>query len=202
MLDNSDARRSVARLVEPIARGLLKIGLTPDAVTWIGCLVSVFVSVVFIAQGKFLIGGLLLGIFTLTDLFDGTMARLQGTSGPWGAFLDSTLDRISDAALFLALAYYYVFVAQEINKLAAVSAGIALAAAFITSYARAKAESLSANCTVGIAERAERTLLTWLGLMFSGIFFDVMPQVLLLLAILSSVTVAQRIKFVRNQLVA
>lgn len=202
MLDNSEARRTLARFVEPIARGLLKIGLTPDSVTWLGCIASVLASVGLIAQGKFLVGGLILGIFTLTDLFDGTMARLQGTSGPWGSFLDSTLDRISDAALFLSLAYFYVFVAEDVNKLAAICAGLALAAAFITSYARAKAEALGAKCNVGIAERAERTLLTWLGLMFSGLAFDVMSQILLVLVLLSSITVAQRMIFVRKQLVA
>jgi len=202
VLDNADARRIVARVVEPIARGLLKIGLTPDAVTWIGCIASVGASVIFIAQGQFLVGGLLLGIFTLTDLFDGTMARMRGTAGPWGAFLDSTLDRISDAALFISLAYFYVFVTVEIDKWAAVFAVLALTAAFITSYARAKAESLGADCKIGIAERAERTLLTWLGLMFSGLFFDVMPQVLLVLVVLSTITVGQRMYFVRKQLAA
>lgn len=202
MLDNAKARRSVAGLVEPIARGLLRIGLTPDAVTWIGCIASVSASVFFIAKGEFVQGALLLGIFTLTDLFDGTMARLKGTAGPWGSFLDSTLDRISDAALFISLAYFYGFVSPEVNQWAAVSAVLALTAAFLTSYARAKAESLNATCTVGIAERAERTLLVWFGLMFSGIVFDVMPQVLFTLVVLSTITVAQRMLFVRKQLAA
>lgn len=201
MLDNTDARRIVSRVVDPIARGLLKMGLTPDAMTWIGCLSTVLVTTLLIAQGKFLLGGMLLGIFTLLDLFDGTMARMQGTAGPWGAFLDSTLDRVSDASMFLSLCFYYSFV-TDVNQIAVIASIVALTAALLTSYARAKAEALGASCTVGIAERAERTLLVWLGLLFSGVFFDVMPYVLVTLAILSSITVVQRVLYVRNQLVS
>ena len=201
MLDNADARQFLARFVDPIARGLLKIGLTPDAMTWIGCLSSVAVSIFLLSQGQFLLGGILMGIFTLTDLFDGTMARINGTSGAWGAFLDSTLDRVADAATFIALGYYYAVV-TEFNRIACIASVIALTGALLTSYARAKAESLGAKCNVGIAERAERTTLLWLGFMFSGLVFDVMPIVLVLLAALSAITVVQRLVFVRNQLVA
>ena len=201
MLDNADARQFLARFVDPIAKGLLKLGVSPDAMTWIGCLSSVAVSAFLLSQGHFLLGGILMGLFTLTDLFDGTMARMSGTAGPWGAFLDSTLDRVSDAAIFIALFYYYVG-RIDLNLLACVSAVVALTGALLTSYARAKAESLGASCTVGIAERAERTTLLWIGFMFSGIFFDVMPFVLVALAFLSAVTVVQRLLFVRNQLAA
>jgi CDP-diacylglycerol--glycerol-3-phosphate 3-phosphatidyltransferase len=154
-----------------------------------------------LAQGNFLIGAILFGAFGLIDLLDGTMARMLGTAGPWGAFLDSTLDRISDAAVICALIYFYV-TNDGSNTQLAVSAGIiALVMSLMTSYARAKAESLNAKCTVGIAERAERNLLIWISLLVSASVTDVMPYALTLLAVLSTITVIQRILFVRKQLV-
>jgi CDP-diacylglycerol--glycerol-3-phosphate 3-phosphatidyltransferase len=148
-----------------------------------------------------LIGALLFGAFGLIDLLDGTMARMLGTAGPWGAFLDSTLDRISDAAVICALIYFYINSEGSNRQLAVVAGIVALVMSLMTSYARAKAESLDAKCTVGIAERAERNLLIWVSLLISALFVDVMPYALTLLAALSTVTVIQRILFVRKQLV-
>jgi phosphatidylglycerophosphate synthase len=129
------------------------------------------------------------------------MARMLGTAGPWGAFLDSTLDRISDAAVICALIYFYINSESSKSQLAVVAGIVALVMSLMTSYARAKAESLDAKCTVGIAERAERNLLIWVSLLISALFADVMPYALALLAVLSTVTVIQRILFVRKQLV-
>lgn len=201
MLDNANARRSVARFIDPVASTLLRLKMTPDGITWFGCGATVLISVVFLAQGKFLIGGILFGAFSLIDLLDGTMARMLGTAGPWGAFLDSTLDRISDSAVIFALIYFYVNTVADNSRLAVVAGIVSLVMSLMTSYARAKAESLDAKCTVGIAERAERNLLIWAALLISGIFFDVIPYALVLLAIVSTVTVLQRIWFVRKQLV-
>ena len=201
MLDNANARRSVARFVDPVARLLLKLKVTPDGITWFGCGVTVLISIAFLAQGKFLIGAVLFGAFSLIDLLDGTMARMSGTAGTWGAFLDSTLDRISDAAVICALIYFYVNSDGENSQLAVVAGVISLVMSLMTSYARAKAESLDAKCTVGIAERAERNLILWIALTISGLFSDVMPYALTLLAILSTITVIQRMVFVRKQLV-
>lgn len=201
MLDNANARRSVARFIDPVASTLLRLKMTPDGITWLGCGATVLISVVFLAQGKFLIGAILFGAFSLIDLLDGTMARMLGTAGPWGAFLDSTLDRISDSAVIFALIYFYVNTVADNSRLAVVAGIVSLVMSLMTSYARAKAESLDAKCTVGIAERAERNLLIWAALLISGIFFDVIPYALVLLAIVSTVTVLQRIWFVRKQLV-
>jgi CDP-diacylglycerol--glycerol-3-phosphate 3-phosphatidyltransferase len=129
------------------------------------------------------------------------MARMLGTAGPWGAFLDSTLDRISDAAVICALIYFYVSNEGSNSQLAVGAGIIALVMSLMTSYARAKAESLDAKCTVGIAERAERNLLIWISLLVSALVTDVMPYALGLLAVLSTITVIQRILFVRKQLV-
>ena len=201
MLDNANARRSVARFIDPVASTLLRLKVTPDGITWFGCGATVVISVVFLAQGKFLIGAILFGAFSLIDLVDGTMARMLGTAGPWGAFLDSTLDRISDSAVICALIYFYVNTVTDNSQLAVVAGIVSLVMSLMTSYARAKAESLDAKCTVGIAERAERNLIIWLALLISGIFVDVMPYALVLLAVASTITVVQRILFVRNQLV-
>ena len=178
---------------------MLRLKVTPDGITWFGCGATIFISVVFLAQGKFLMGAILFGAFSLIDLLDGTMARMLGTSGPWGAFLDSTLDRISDAAVICALIYFYVNTGG--SNLAVVAGIVSLVMSLMTSYARAKAESLDAKCTVGIAERAERNLLIWISLVVSALVTDVMPYALALLALFSTITVIQRIMYVRTQLV-
>ena len=201
MLDNAKARRSLARFVDPVARLMLRLKVTPDGITWFGCGATIFVSVVFLAQGKFLIGAILFGLFGLIDVLDGTMARMLGTAGPWGAFLDSTLDRISDSAVICALIYFYVNTESENNELAVIAGIVSLVMSLMTSYARAKAESLGATCTVGIAERAERNLVIWIALLISALVSDVMSFALALLAVVSTVTVIQRLLFVRRQLV-
>lgn len=201
VLDNASARRSVARFVDPLARTMLRLKVTPDGITWFGCAATIFISIVFLAQGQFLIGAILFGAFSLIDLLDGTMARMLGTAGPWGAFLDSTLDRISDSAVICALIYLYVNTDGKNNQLAVIAGVVALVMSLLTSYARAKAESLDAECKVGIAERAERNIIIWIALLISGISIDVMPYALLLLSIVTTITVIQRIFFVRKQLV-
>jgi CDP-diacylglycerol---glycerol-3-phosphate 3-phosphatidyltransferase len=201
VLDNANARRSLARFIDPVARLMLRLKVTPDGITWFGAGATIFVSVALLAQGEFLIGAILFGTFGLIDLLDGTMARMLGTAGPWGAFLDSTLDRISDAAVICALIFFYINTESSNSQLAIMAGIVALVMSLMTSYARAKAESLDALCTVGIAERAERNLIIWISLMLSAFITDVMPYALAVLAVLSTVTVIQRIMFVRKQLV-
>jgi len=101
-----------------------------------------------------------------------------------------------------ALIYFYVGSGLDTNPMAVIAGIVSLVMSLMTSYARAKAESLDAKCTVGIAERAERNLLIWISLLISGLFVDVMPQALLILAVVSTITVIQRIMFVRKQLVS
>ena len=201
MLDNANARRSVARIIDPVAKLLLRLKVTPDGITWFGCGATVVISFAFLAQGKFLIGALLFGLFSLIDLLDGTMARMLGTAGPWGAFLDSTLDRVSDSAVICALIYFYVNSEVSQRNVVVIAGIVSLVMSLLTSYARAKAESLDAQCTVGIAERAERNLIIWMALLVSGLVTDVMPYAFVLLAVVSTITVIQRMLFVRKQLV-
>lgn len=202
MLDNPKSRSSLAHLVDPVAKLLIKARVTPDALTWFGAGATLVISVVFLAQGDFLIGALLFGVFGLVDLLDGTMARMLGTSGAWGAFLDSTLDRVSDAAVICGICFYYANTDLPNSNLVVSAGVVALVMGLMTSYARAKAESLNAKCTIGIAERAERNILIWISLLITSLVSDVMSYAFVILAVVSTITVIQRIVYVRKQLVS
>ena len=202
MLDNPKSRSSLAHLVDPVAKLLIKARVTPDALTWFGAGATLVISVVFLAQGDFLIGALLFGVFGLVDLLDGTMARMLGTSGAWGAFLDSTLDRVSDAAVICGICFYYANTDLPNSNLLVSAGVVALVMGLMTSYARAKAESLNAKCTIGIAERAERNILIWISLLITSLVTDVMSYAFVILAVVSTITVIQRIVYVRKQLVS
>ena len=199
MLDNKSARAAIVRLVEPCARGLLRLGLTPDAVTIIGALGTSLAAVLGVARGHFLISTFVIIVLSSSDLLDGTMARMRGTAGPWGAFLDSTLDRVTDFALIGSIAYYFAFTSPHrvLSVLALASSGLAL----LTSYIRARAESVGASCTVGLIERAERLTIIQVSLVIASCGFpEVFGGTIPLLFIASAITVVQRIIFVRNQL--
>jgi len=199
VLDNAHARQVIAKSVDPVAHALVKMKVSPDAVTWIGALGTVVISAVFLAQGRFLLGGILITLLSLSDLLDGTMARLTETQSSWGAFLDSTLDRVSDAAVISAVIYFYAQANTTSGN--AITAGlIALVMGQLTSYARARAEALGIDCKVGIAERAERSIILLTGIVVTGLGLNILPTCLWLLAIVSSITVGQRIFHVRNQL--
>ena len=202
MLDNPKSRSSLAHLVDPVAKLLIKARVTPDALTWFGAGATLVISVVFLAQGDFLIGALLFGVFGLVDLLDGTMARMLGTSGAWGAVLDSTMDRVSDAAVICGICFYYANTDLPNSNLVVSAGVVALVMGLMTSYARAKAESLNAQCTIGIAERAERNILIWISLLITSLVTDVMSYAFVILAVVSTITVIQRIVYVRKQLVS
>jgi len=200
MLDNASVRARVSVVVEPLARGLLRVGLKPDTVTWSGAIAVVLASIVLLPQGHFLLGGIIFGVLGLSDLLDGTMARLTNKAGPWGAFLDSTLDRVVDASVLGGVIAYYVV---HPSPSWAVETGlIALVSAQLTSYIRARAESLDATCKVGIGERFERSLILWIALILQGLGINALPYALVVLAVMSVITVAQRIMHVRTQLLS
>ena len=200
MLDNAHARQVIAKSVDPVALTLVKMKITPDAVTWAGAIGNLIVSVTLLAHGHFLLGGLLILVLSVTDLLDGTMARLLGKQSPWGAFLDSTLDRISDASVICAVIYFYAQMESE-NASRTMTAGlIALVMGQLTSYARARAEGLGVDCQVGIAERAERSLILVTGILVTGLGINILPTCLWLLAVVTTITVGQRIWHVRKLL--
>jgi len=197
MLNNKGVRSAVAGVLEPPARGLLRLGVSPDAVTIAGTVGVVALSVGLIARGEFLWGllaGLLIGP---SDMLDGTMARLSGRSGRWGAFLDSTLDRIGDGAVFGAIAYWY---ATQGQYGAVAAALLVLIGSLTVSYAKARAEGLGMTCDVGFAERTERMIVIALGLLLTGLGITAaLPVLLWLLVAIVWFTVAQRILHVRGQ---
>jgi phosphatidylglycerophosphate synthase len=173
--------------------------MTPDEVTVIGAVLACLVSFQLLSQGSFLIGGILLSLFGFSDLLDGTMARLSNSDSPWGAFLDSTLDRIVDGAIYGSLIFWYAHDGKA-NRYLLISLIIGLVAAQVTSYTRARWESVGVIGKVGLAERSERMIALCTGLIVTGIGLNVMPIVIHGLAFASSITVVQRIWFVRKQL--
>ena len=151
---NRYARAFFTKLLTPVAAVLVRLGISPDVVTIIGTLGVCFGALAFYPRGEFLIGTLVITAFVFADTLDGIMARRIGRSGKWGAYLDSTLDRVGDAAIFGGLVLWY---ADEPGK--AYMAALALACLIlgsVVSYAKARAEGLGMTANVGIAERADR----------------------------------------------
>jgi CDP-diacylglycerol--glycerol-3-phosphate 3-phosphatidyltransferase len=185
---NAYARAATDRLVAPIARGLVRIGATPNWLTFLG-LVTTLAGVAVVLTGHHLVGAIVMAFGTVVDAFDGAVARIRGSSGPFGAFYDSVTDRVSDAALFGAAAW----LVREDPILFTVAI-VALAGAQVTSYIRAKAESLGWDATVGVIERPERViiLITAIGLGF-------LPLALWILAVGGVITIAQRLVVVLRQ---
>lgn len=183
-------KSGVTRLITPLAKGMIKVGLSANAITVIGAIGSWISSLVFFTQGNFFVGTLVIAFFLLSDLFDGTIARLTSAAGSrFGALLDSTLDRISDAMIFIALILWSV----DNQESWLLPLTLALVSGFLISYIKAKAESLSIICEVGIAERAERliVLLTSTGLYGLGVESAVIVG-LWFLVLLNLITVVQR----------
>jgi CDP-diacylglycerol--glycerol-3-phosphate 3-phosphatidyltransferase len=198
MLNNADARGAVAPIVEPIARGLLRIGLTADTVTIIGATITVVSALVLIPQGRFIPAVLILLLFIAGDVIDGTMARLSGTQGPWGAWLDATLDRVADVAVFGAL---IIWASWHSNTATTLLAWVCLAGAVTISYAKARAEAVGATANGGLAERAERLIVAGIGALLYSFGLDWgLTAALAVLAVLVVITVIQRALDVRSQL--
>lgn len=198
-------------LWSPVARLLIRAGVTPNMVTTVGTLGVVAGAVIFFPRGQLLTGVLVITAFVFADLLDGHIARTTGTVSSFGGFLDSTLDRIGDAAIFGSLAMYFAAGHYPGPGDSRVFAGLAiycLAMGATTSYARAKAESLGMRANVGIAERADRLVsvlvITGLAALVHQLGADenvlvAVPAILTVLAVASTVTVIQRILVVRRQ---
>jgi CDP-diacylglycerol--glycerol-3-phosphate 3-phosphatidyltransferase len=192
-------RGAMTRFFTPIARMLLRLGVSPDAVTITGTLVVVVTALWAFPTGHLLVGTLVIAVFVLTDSLDGVMARQAGRSGPWGAFLDSTLDRFGDGAIFAGLVLW--FTAGGDDRLTAVLALACLVLGSIVPYARARAEGLGMTASGGIAERADRLALVLVATAAVGFGAPdvVLTVVLALLALASAVTVVQRMSKVYRQ---
>ena len=197
---NRYARAFFTRVLTPTAQLLLRLGVGPDTVTIVGTLGVVVSALAFYPHGHFFWGTIAVTAFIFSDLLDGTMARLAGRVSKWGGFLDATMDRFGDAAIFGGIAYYFAMVH---DRAMFVLAMVCLVSGAITSYARAKAESLGYECAVGLIERGERLVgsLVATGLAGLGVPF-VQAIALWALALGSTATVFQRILHVRAQALA
>lgn len=192
-------RTFVTSLISPVARLLLRLNVSPDTVTVVGTAGVVAAALWFFPRGQLLAGVLVITAFVFSDLLDGTMARMSGRTSTWGAFLDSTLDRMGDSAIFGGLVLYFAWVVES-EVLAALTL-FTLVTGWLTSYTRARAESLGYEAKIGLAARADRLVAVLAAAGLSDIF-DVpvlLEVVLWLLAAASTVTVVQRILTVRRQ---
>jgi CDP-diacylglycerol--glycerol-3-phosphate 3-phosphatidyltransferase len=188
---STSARAVVSYVVNPTARFLLRLGVTPNAVTIAGT-VGVLIGSLIAAFGHLFWATWIVTASALTDVLDGTMARMRGGSGRFGALLDSSMDRIADAAVFGAVTFYLAVRGNPYGGM--VAALICLAAGQVVSYVKARAQSLDLDADVGIAERLERLIIVGIGglLGSAGLTWG-LPAALWLLAVLSIVTVFQRL---------
>jgi CDP-diacylglycerol--glycerol-3-phosphate 3-phosphatidyltransferase len=195
---SESARAGMAYVVEPVARTLLRAGVSPNAVTVAGTLGVVAAAVGLGARGHLVAGALVVTVFALTDLVDGTMARMRGGSSRFGALLDSSMDRIADGAVFGAVVYW---LAGQDDRWGVVAGLICLAGGQVVSYVKARAEGLGMTCDVGIAERAERLITVGVGgLLTGGLHVSWgLTAALWVLAALTVVTIWQRIIHVSHQ---
>jgi len=187
---------AVTRVITPVASLALRLGITPNAVTWTGAIAVVASAMYFYPKGQFFIGTVVICIMALSDLFDGTMARIsQKGSSKWGGFLDSTIDRITDSAILVGVSIYLI---NNDDPLAIVVM-VTLVTGMLVPYIRAKAESFAIQCSGGIAERTERLIISLAAIGFDGLGIPyVLSFGMWLLAILGAYTVVQRMLIVKR----
>ena len=192
-------RAPIAKAIAPLGRSLAKAGVTPDMVTIVGTIGATASALIFFTHGRFFSGTLLVWAFVMFDMVDGAVARIGGLTTRFGAVLDSSCDRIADAAVFGSLAWW--FARNDHPQLLAASL-LCLVLGSLTSYIRARAEGMGMTASVGIAERAERLIIVLVGTGLTGWPFRV-PYVqavtLWVLVAASAVTVVQRFATVWQQ---
>ena len=189
-------RPALSRVLTPIAELLARTPITPNAITIIGTAGVAAGALWLFPIGHLFAGTMVCTFFVLADMLDGVLARVKGTTGPFGAFLDSTLDRIADAAVFAGLTIYLVRTRQDTLALVAL---FCLVAGALISYAKARAEGLGIPCDVGFAERTERMLLALVPAGLTGLGVPYVLAIgLWVLAVLSVVTFGQRVAAVRR----
>ena len=187
---------AVTRVITPVASFALRLGITPNAVTWVGAIAVVASALYFYPRGEFFIGTVIICVMALSDLFDGTMARIsQKGSSKWGGFLDSTIDRITDSAILVGVAIYLI---NNDDPLAIVVM-VTLVTGILVPYIRAKAECFGIECSGGIAERTERLIISLASIGLSGLGAPyIMAIGMWSLALLGTYTVFQRMLIVKR----
>jgi CDP-diacylglycerol--glycerol-3-phosphate 3-phosphatidyltransferase len=187
-----DIRRNLAsRITNPVVGILSKIGITPNALTFINLALSI-VATYFISTNHLILGGVLVLVSGLFDLLDGALARFTKQTTKFGAILDSTVDRISEAAILCGLLIWYV--PQEGASLKIVLIFAVLIGSFLVSYVRARAEGLGWQCQVGLFTRAERVIVLAIGLLINQIFIA-----LCVVVVFVFITVVQRLVYLWKQ---
>ena len=187
-------RVPVAKIIAPFVKTLVKLGVSANMISAVGGIGSIVSALYFFPKGDFFIGVIFVCVFVLFDLFDGAVAR-QSAKGvsKWGALLDSTLDRLSDAAILLGAMIYYI---DKSDPLVPVFL-IAASASFMVSYIKARAESLGVECNGGIAERSERLIIALSAYGLTGLSVDYAMSIgIWSVAILSIITILQRLMIV------
>ena len=198
LMISSALKPAVTRLINPLARAALRVGLTPNSVTILGALGLIISAAYFYSTEQYFVGTLVITVFALSDLFDGAMARISDEGATsWGGFLDSTIDRVTDSAIVISLALPLI----RDEDLLAYPAVVAMVTGVLIPYIRAKAESFNIACSVGITERTERLVIILVAAGFHGLG---VPYILAIgiwtLAVLGLVTVFQRLQVVRKGL--
>jgi CDP-diacylglycerol--glycerol-3-phosphate 3-phosphatidyltransferase len=182
--------------MQPVGRWLARTPLSADAVTLLGVALQGYIAYLILG-GHLLFAGLMGIVAGLMDTFDGALAKAKGTPSKWGAFFDSSTDRLSDALVLAPIVWLYGVepdIAAHASKTTAVLALIALVTSFLVSYTKARAESLGFKCDVGIAERAERLII-----INAALILNFVPVGVGILAVLGTVTFLQRMLYVYGQ---
>ncbi len=190
-------QRGYLRVIEPVADWLVRWKVHPNTITTVGTLCTVVAGGIF-ASGHIMTGGWFLGLTALFDVLDGTVARRTGRSSTFGAFYDSTLDRVSDGALLGGLVVFYATSPVHHSPVLLTITLCGLVGTFLTSYTRARAESLGLDAKVGLLQRPERITLLSAPQAFFGLALNgwVLAGIVTLLSVTAWITAIQRMHFV------
>ncbi|MEO5567484.1 MAG: phosphatidylinositol phosphate synthase [Gemmatimonadaceae bacterium] len=193
-------KKTYLLVIDPVADLFVRTGVHPNTITAIGTACTVAASVIF-AMGHIRTAGAFLGLTALFDVLDGTVARRSGRESVFGAFLDSTLDRLADGAIFVGLATFYALSIEHGSTLMMLVCMSGLVGALMTSYARARAEPLGIDAKIGMVQRPERVVLLSVPQALFGLALDgwVLRAVVFIITIGAWITVIQRIVFVYQQ---
>ncbi|WP_327145518.1 phosphatidylinositol phosphate synthase [Nocardia sp. NBC_01327] len=197
-------RETFAKATAPLGKALVSTGLTPDAMTLIGTTASIAAAVTLFPSGHLFWGTMVIWLFVMFDMLDGAMARARGGGTKYGAVLDATCDRVADGAIFGGLAWWAVY--HEHSKVLFAATLVVLVTSQVISYAKARAEASGLSADGGIIERPDRLVIGLVGAGFTGIggYFEIdwltyaVYVAIYVLAVLSIVTVFQRVLAVRN----
>src|SRR6266513_359903 len=190
-------KKGALRAIEPAIAFLARNNVSPNTITTVGTLITVAASVVY-ATGHIMTAGWIMNVTAFFDVADGEVARRTGRSSVFGAFYDSTLDRVADGALMAGLAFFYATNSIHHNLYMVVVCLVCIVGTFLISYTRARAETLGIDAKVGLMQRPERMVLLSVPQSFFGLFWNgwVLMGIIILLTVTAWITAVQRIAFV------